>query len=153
MTGTEDSGSKTQIIQRMHDWKATFESKDADGMMSFYAPDDAFSAFDLMPPIQFHGGDQWRQNWVNFFSQWTGTPKLEFSDMEAYAAGDLSFVRLLVRLVGTMTGQQLDIWVRQTNCFRRIEDEWLMIHDHVSVPTDFATGQSLLGLSPAKPFG
>ena len=37
-------------------------------MMSFYADGDAFSAFDLMPPIEFRGGTGWRDNWVDFFA-------------------------------------------------------------------------------------
>ena len=52
-----------------------------------------------------------------------------------------------------MYGQEVDLWTRVTNCFRRIDGEWLMIHDHVSVPIDLATGKALLNLSPAKPLG
>ncbi len=147
------SDLEQQVLQRMQDWKKTFESKDVDGMMSFYADGESFSAFDLMPPIEFRGGDMWRLNWETFFAAWTGTPALTFSDVEVYASGDLSFVRLLCRLEGTMSGQALDLWVRQTNCFRLLDGQWLMIHDHVSMPTDFATGQSLMNLSPDKPFG
>lgn len=142
-----------QIVQRMQDWKKAFEAKDVDGMMSFYAEGEAFSAFDLMPPIEFHGGDMWRENWVNFFAAWQGELRLEFDALEVHATDDLAFVRSFVRLVGTMYGEQVDLWTRVTNCFRLIDGEWLMIHDHVSVPIDFATGRALLNLSPAQPFG
>ncbi|MFD3375784.1 MULTISPECIES: YybH family protein [unclassified Streptomyces] len=152
-TTTPINSLDEQIRQRMEDWRTSFEAKDVDGMMSFYADGDAFSAFDLMPPIEFRGGDMWRQNWVGFFAAWEGALHLEFSNVEVHASHDLAIVRLLVRLVGTMEGQKFDLWVRTTNCFRRIDGEWLMIHDHVSVPLDFATGQSLMNLSPAKPFG
>ncbi len=153
MSEHDSAALQDQVLQRMHDWKATFEAMDVDGMMSFYADGDAFSAFDLMPPIEFRGGTMWRDNWVNFFGQWQAAPELEFAELEVYASGDLSFVRLMCRLVGTMSGHPLDMWVRQTNCFRLIDGEWLMIHDHVSLPTDFATGQSLMALSPSAPFG
>ena len=59
-----------QITQRMLDWKKAFEAKDVDAVMSFYADGNAFSAFDLMPPIEFRGGDMWRENWVSFFDAW-----------------------------------------------------------------------------------
>lgn len=152
-TASNTNELEQQVLLRMEDWKTAFESKDVDGVMAFYADGDAFSAFDLMPPIEFRGGDEWRSNWEGFFSAWTGSPALTFADVEVYASGDLSFVRLFCRLEGTMSGQVLDLWVRQTNCFRLIGGQWLMIHDHVSMPTDFATGQSLMDLAPKSSLG
>lgn len=60
-----------QIAQVMERWKEAFEAKDVDGMMSFYAAGTEFSAFDLMPPIEFKGGEMWRDNWVAFFGAWS----------------------------------------------------------------------------------
>ena len=142
-----------RLVRRMQDRKKTFEAKDVDGIMSCYAEGEAFSAFEFMPPIGFHGGDMWRQNRVAFFAAWQGPLSLEFADLEVHATDDLGFVRSFARLVGTMYGQEVDLWTRVTNCFRRIDGEWLMIHDHVSVPIDLATGKALLNLSPAKPLG
>ncbi|GGP64850.1 nuclear transport factor 2 family protein [Saccharothrix coeruleofusca] len=142
-----------ELALRMEQWRKTFEAKDVEGMMSFYADGEAFSAFDLMPPIEFRGGEMWRRNWVDFFAAWRGPLRLDFADVEVHASTDLGFARLLVRLVGTMNGQEVDLWVRTTNCFRRVDGQWLMIHDHVSVPLDFATGRALTTLSPSKPMG
>ena len=145
--------SQQEILQRMQDWKSAFEAKDVDAMMSFYADGDAFSAFDLMPPIEFHGGDMWRDGWVAFFTAFQGPLRLEFSGMRVHAADELAVARVFVRLVGTFNGQATDMWVRTTNCFQLIDGQWLMVHDHVSVPTDFATGRSLTDLTPDKPYG
>ncbi|WP_380167593.1 nuclear transport factor 2 family protein [Jannaschia sp. R86511] len=150
-TGTRSPDEATveqQVLARMAQWRATFEAKDVDGMMTFYADGDAFSAFDLMPPLEFRGGAGWRANWVSFFAAWQGVPHLELTDVEVHGAGDLAVVRAMVRLHGTMSGQATDLWVRQTNVFRHLGGQWLMVHDHVSVPTDFATGRSLTDLSP-----
>jgi ketosteroid isomerase-like protein len=140
--------STEQIKRRMQDWKRTFEAKDVEGMMTFYAEGQAFSAFDLMPPIEFRGGEQWRQGWGNFFGAFDGPLGLEFSGLEVHANDDLAFARLFIRLQGVMNGQDTDMWVRTTNCFRLIAGQWLMVHDHVSMPTDFATGQTLTNLKP-----
>lgn len=64
-----------------------------------------------------------------------------------FAAGDPRGVLAIPR-AGVMNGTAIDTWVRQTNCFRLIGDAWLMVHDHVSWPTDFATGKSLMDLVP-----
>ncbi|MGL5860051.1 MAG: YybH family protein [Phycicoccus sp.] len=148
----DEQSTVEQVLRVMDRWKAAFEAKSVDEMMSFYTEGTQFSAFDLMPPIEFRGGERWRDNWTTFFALW-GAVRLEFADLEAHASGELAVVRLFSRLTGTMSGQEVDLWVRQTNCFRLVDGEWLMFHDHVSVPTDFATGRSLLGLSPDNPFG
>lgn len=144
---THSTAVDGELLDRMQEWKRTFEAKDVEGMMSFYAG-EAFTAFDLMPPIQFRGAEMWRRNWVGFFAAFQGAPTMEFADVEVQASGDLGLVRLLNRLTGRMSGERIDIWVRQTNVFRLIDGVWLMVHDHVSVPTDFATGQALLDLTP-----
>jgi ketosteroid isomerase-like protein len=41
-----------------------------------------------------------------------------------------------------------DLWVRWTACFRSIGGAWLIVHDHVSVPTDFGHGRARLDLVP-----
>ncbi|MEV7629816.1 nuclear transport factor 2 family protein [Actinoplanes sp. NPDC089786] len=153
MITAQTPGLDQQIRQRMLAWKDAFEAKDVDAMMSFYADGDAFSAFDLMPPIEFRGGTMWRDNWVNFFAVFEGPLRLEFSGLQVQAADQLAVVRVLVRLDGTMDGQVTDMWVRTTNCFRLIGGQWLMFHDHVSMPVDFATGRTLMHLTPEKPFG
>jgi ketosteroid isomerase-like protein len=151
MTDSNTSASATALEESVREavfrWKASFEAKDVDGMMAFYAP-EGFTAFDLMPPLQFTGGPMWRENWVTFFAAFEGPVELEFDDLEVYASGDLAFIRAFVRLGGVMYGAPLDTWVRQTNCFRLVDGEWLMIHDHVSWPTDFATGRSIQDLTP-----
>ncbi len=151
ITPTADIGA--QIRQRMQDWKNAFESKDVDAMMSFYADGDAFSAFDLMPPIEFRGGTMWRDNWVSFFAAFDGPLRLQFSGLEVHTSDQLAVARVLVRLDGTLNGQATDMWVRTTNCFRLADGQWLMFHDHVSMPVDFATGRTLMHLTPEKPFG
>ncbi|MFI5937931.1 YybH family protein [Actinoplanes sp. NPDC051494] len=142
-----------QIRQRMQEWKDAFEAKDVDAMMSFYSDGDAFSAFDLMPPIEFRGGTGWRDNWAGFFAAFAGPLRLEFAGLEVHSSDQLAVARVFVRLDGTMNGQDTDMWVRTTNCFRLIDGRWLMFHDHVSMPVDFATGRTVMHLSPEKPFG
>jgi ketosteroid isomerase-like protein len=55
----------------------------------------------------------------------------------------------LARLSGTLkNGTRSGYWVRWTTFLRRIDGQWLIVHDQISVPTDFATGRALLDLRP-----
>jgi ketosteroid isomerase-like protein len=115
--------------------------------MSFYAP-EGFTAFDLMPPFEFGGGDEWRANWEIFYEAFEGPIVCELADLLVYVKEDMAVARAAVHMVGTMYAQSMDTWVRSTNCFRLIGGEWLMFHDHVSWPIDFATGTAMMDLTP-----
>ncbi|GCB51550.1 nuclear transport factor 2 family protein [Streptomyces sp. NL15-2K] len=136
-----------QVRAQVFAWRDAFVSKDVDAIMSFYAP-EGFTAFDLMPPFEFGGGEMWRRNWEEFYAAFDGPLSLDVADLLVYAQGELAIARCAVRMTGTMYGRPMDSWVRTTNCFRLIDGQWLMIHDHVSWPIDFATGKALMDLTP-----
>ncbi len=141
-----NNNEEAQIQQKLDSWKAAFEAGDAERLMSFYSPE--IVAFDIMPPLQFVGEDEWRNNWTGFLKQFEGNPTLETRNMTITCSAEVAFVRCLMRIKGKMNGQQMDVWTRVTNCFRKIDDNWLIVHDHVSVPVDFSADKPCLGLKP-----
>jgi ketosteroid isomerase-like protein len=69
--------------------------------------------------------------------------------MRIVAGGDVAFIHALERLSGTLkNGQKSEVWVRATSGLQKIDGKWLIVHDHVSVPTDFETGKAVLDLKP-----
>jgi ketosteroid isomerase-like protein len=73
----------------------------------------------------------------------------EVRELSVVVDGDLGVVHSLNRIKGTMVnGATNEYWLRWTACFRRIGGDWLIAHDHVSVPTDFLTGRAKLDLEP-----
>jgi ketosteroid isomerase-like protein len=62
---------------------------------------------------------------------------------------DVAFAHSLNRISGTLKdGSRSDFWLRSTTCFRKIDGNWLIAHDHVSVPLDLEPGTALLNLEP-----
>jgi ketosteroid isomerase-like protein len=41
------------------------------------------------------------------------------------------------------------MWVRASFGFRKIDGEWLIVHDQVSVPFDVRTGRGVTDLEPS----
>jgi ketosteroid isomerase-like protein len=45
-------------------------------------------------------------------------------------------------------GDRIGPWVRYTAGFRKIDGNWVIAHDQVSVPIDFGSGRALVNLEP-----
>ena len=56
---------------------------------------------------------------------------------------------MLIHSTGTLaTGNEVDYWVRTTNAFRRVDGNWLITHEHVSLPVDLRTRTAVMDLVP-----
>jgi ketosteroid isomerase-like protein len=117
--------------------------------MALYAPGDDVVAYDVVPPLQLKGKDTYRKDYVEFLAQNDGPIHVEFRDMRILCSGDVGFVHALARFSGKLKGgQQSDMWLRTTSGLRKMDGTWLIVHDHVSLPTDFESGKAILDLKP-----
>jgi len=44
--------------------------------------------------------------------------------------------------------EKTDVWVRATVCFRKIDGQWKVTHEHISVPFDMETFKASVHLKP-----
>ena len=122
-------------------------NKNLEGVMSFYAPEVV--SFDIAPPLRYVGADAFRTVWEEVFSSFQGPIGYEMHDTNITVGDDVAFSYSLNRISGTLTtGQQTDLWLRSTVCFRKINGKWLIVHTQVSVPVDLETGRAVLFLKP-----
>jgi ketosteroid isomerase-like protein len=141
--------SSRQISQIFNGWAKAFEAKDVDGVMAMYAPGSALTAYDIVPPLQFKGADAYRKDYSVFFSQFSGPLQVETPDMHIDVNGDTAFVYGLERITGKTTGgAPVDMWLRYTEGLKNIGGRWLVVHEHISVPVDMATGKARMDLKP-----
>jgi uncharacterized protein (TIGR02246 family) len=136
------------IRQRVEELVKAVQTKDIDGVMSIYAHDVV--AFDIVPPLRYVGADAYRQRWQETFAAYAGPIEYEVRDLQITTEGDLAFLHSLNHVKGTLaSGQSTDVWLRWTACLRLIEGVWVIVHLHVSVPADLASGRAELNLQPA----
>lgn len=151
---SEDVATAYEVAAKRSAWVEAFESQDVDRMMSFYVED--IYSYDMMAApdgdalaMAFDGTEIWEANWVTFFELFEDDLDVTIDNLTVYQSGDIATVRGLTRLQGTMAGgQYIDMWSRETNVLHRVDGEWLVVHDHVSVPIDFETGQAQMNLTP-----
>ncbi len=143
----EEAVAEALIRQRVEDGAKAIRAKDIDGVMSLYASN--IVSFDLNPPLRYVGANNKRRAWQEAFAAYTGPIVYEVRELNVTTHGELAFVHSLNHVKGTLaSGHISDLWLRWTACFRRIDDVWLVVHDHVSVPADLEHGQAVLNLTP-----
>jgi uncharacterized protein (TIGR02246 family) len=148
MAGEEDRQNDEAAIRGLLDnCIKALHDKDIEGVMAIYAPDVV--SFDIMPPLQYIGADAFRNVWEEVFSVYQGPINYEIHDLSITVGDDIAFIHSLNHNSGTLiTGQQADLWLRWTACFRKINGRWLIVHHQNSVPVDLATGKAVLDLKP-----
>jgi ketosteroid isomerase-like protein len=117
-------------------------------VVSIYAPD--LVSFDIVPPLRHMSAEAKKKNWIDVFATYDHPLEYELRDLTLTVGDGLAIGHSLNRISGTLqkTGERNGYWLRWTTGFRKIGGVWLIVHDHVSVPTDFKSGDSLLNLAP-----
>ena len=122
-------------------------ARDSDKLMSSHAPDVVM--FDALNPLQYVGSAKVRERAEQWLSWYQGSIGYEIRDLNIEAGEGVAFCHYLYRVSGTMTnGSEVDMWVRSTICFCKIDGEWMVTHEHSSVPFDAESGKASVDLKP-----
>jgi uncharacterized protein (TIGR02246 family) len=147
-TNTHYPTDETDIRQRIDQLARAIQAADLEAVMSIYTPDVV--SFDIEPPLQHVGAEAKRKNWERVFAAYERPLGYEIRDLAIAASDDVAFAHSLNRLSGTLKSgtTTTGFWIRATTCFRKVDDNWLIAHDQVSVPLEMTTGAGLLNLKP-----
>ena len=143
------TGDEAQIRALEDRFVAAVNTKDLDAIMKVYVGDESLFVFDVTPPREYVGAAAYRKDWEEFMKGFDGNPKFEVSNLAITTSGDLAFSHSIQHVSGKDTkGQPIDVTVRVTDVYRKIGGNWLIMHEHVSVPVDFETGKPDLMSKP-----
>lgn len=139
--------AEAQIRALIDDQAKAIRAKDISGSVANYAPDVLL--FDVVNPLQYLGSEAVRKRLTEWFASFRGPIGYELRDLSIATGDDGAFSHSLNRVSATTTaGKKLDMWWRATVCYRRIDGEWMITHEHASVPFDVASGRASLDLKP-----
>ena len=127
---TQHAVDEAAIRQRIGELVEAVSAMDLNGVKLAYAPD--IVSFDIVPPLRHVGAAAKWQNWVDVFTVYQRPLGYETRDLTITVGDDVAFAHSLNRISGTLkNGNSADYWVRWTACFRKIDGNWLIAHDHV----------------------
>ncbi|HET6740334.1 MAG TPA: nuclear transport factor 2 family protein [Kribbella sp.] len=116
-------------------------------LKTLFAPD--LVSFDIQPPLRHAGAATKQASWEMIFESFALPLEYEVRDPAVLVDGDLAVVYSLNHMNATMNaGPKVDYWLRATSTWRRIDGSWIVVHDHVSVPTNFLDRTAAMDLMP-----
>jgi ketosteroid isomerase-like protein len=121
------------LRERMEGLAQAIRDKNPDALMTCYAPDVV--VYDVYPPLEVRGAPAYRKNFERWFSIVRGPITYDLQDVhithsESHATWrSLSHVRAT-----TIGGQPMDYWVRVTTILENRSGQWLITHEHISMP-------------------
>jgi len=128
---------------------AAFKAKDVDAIMKVYVPDQSLVVFDVVPPRQFVGAAAYRKDWQDFLGSLNGPITVELSDLAVVSDHNLAYGHSIQHVAGTdKQGKKMDLTVRVSDVYKKIKGQWLIVHEHVSIPVDLDTGKPDLASKP-----
>ncbi|HEX4325286.1 MAG TPA: nuclear transport factor 2 family protein [Burkholderiales bacterium] len=130
-----ESQDEAAIRSLIESWAAAVRRKDIDAILQHHSAD--FIMFDVPPPFQSTGLEAYRDTWDTFYS-WSSDPiPFDFTSMRISAGGEVAFVVATMRCAEPgPDGRQIPLDFRLTVGLRKIGGQWMITHEHHSVPAE-----------------
>ena len=128
--GTKDEAAIRDLIEQ---WAKAVRNKNIDRILANHSPD--ILMFDVPPPIQSKGIDAYRKTWDLFFDWSRDDPAFDIQEMNITAGNEVAFVTALMRCAGK-TENESGLDFRLTVGLRKIDDQWIIMHEHHSIPAE-----------------
>jgi ketosteroid isomerase-like protein len=123
----------TSLRDRLESLAQAIRDKDVDAIMAHYAPDVV--VFDVLPPPDTKGSANYRKNFERWFETMPGPIAYEMSDLHISQSESHAFCHFQSHVKGTKpSGEKTEYSVRVTTCLQKANGQWLVAHEHVSVP-------------------
>lgn len=143
---TELESDESHICSLIEKRSTAVQNRDVDYLISLYASDARL--FEVLPPLT-HSGSNVKESTENWLDAYQGSVGYEIRDLSVTVGADVAFSDYFYLVTGTLkSGDSVEMWVRATVCWRKVDDAWFIVHEHQSVPFDPATGQALTNLTP-----
>ena len=125
--------AETQIRALIEAWADAVRRHDLPAILAHHAPDIVM--FDVPPPFQSRGLDEYRKTWDLFFGYHEPSQAFDIKELAITAGDDVAFAVATMRC-GSTSGSPEDggLLFRLTIGLRKVDGDWRITHEHHSVP-------------------
>jgi uncharacterized protein (TIGR02246 family) len=119
-----------ELIER---WAKAVRDKDFDGILACHAAN--ILMFDVPPPFESKGIEAYRETWNLFYSCQPEPIAFDIQRLDVVAGAEVAFAAALMQCEEKeKNGELTKLNFRLTVGLRKIEERWMILHEHHSVP-------------------
>jgi uncharacterized protein (TIGR02246 family) len=127
------TADETEIRRIFDQWSKAVRDKDLETIRAHHHPD--ILMFDVPPPFLSRGIDAYMGTWDLFFTCTPTDVKFDFDHLEIQASPEVAFLTAIGHCRNTEPdGQVLPLDFRLTMGLRKIDGQWVILHEHHSLP-------------------
>ena len=121
------------IRKLIKNWAKAVRAKDLPGILAHHSAD--MLMFDVPPPFESKGIEAYAKTWDLFFTMQPEPVAFDVRHMDIVAGVDVAFVAALMQCDELdQAGQRIKLDFRLTVGLCKIDGQWLILHEHHSVP-------------------
>jgi uncharacterized protein (TIGR02246 family) len=145
----DTSAADLAAIRALEDkFAAAFNAKDADAIMALYSSSDDLVVFDVVPPRQYTGWAAYKKDWEDTFAAYPGPVVFQVNDLAVTVGGNVAYSHSIQTANLTdKAGKKVSLTIRVTDGYKKVNGQWVISHEHASIPVDLAT---MKGVSDSK---
>jgi len=132
----QDETAESQIKAVIDAWADAVRRHDLAGILAHHEQDIVM--FDVPPPLQSRGIDEYKKTWDLFFRYHEPSQAFDIEELAITAGEDVGFAFAIVRCgSGTFSGppEEGGFLFRLTIGLGKIDGDWRITHEHHSVPS------------------
>jgi uncharacterized protein (TIGR02246 family) len=131
---TAASTTKEDFASIIKEYYDAWNTLDLDKPAKYYAKDADLVFYDVTP-LKYNGWSEYRKGVEKLLSGYSSLKLVPNDDLKIGRAGRVVWTTLTFHLVGTTKdGTKSDLESRHTAIWVKRQGQWLIVHEHVSVP-------------------
>lgn len=94
---------------------------------------------------QLNNVEEYKTEWAKFSPYFMDGMQISRSEMKLHTSDSLAVLHCLSKVEHSALKGKLQMpWCRTTLCLKKMNDEWRIIHQHISMPVDILTGKAVI---------
>jgi ketosteroid isomerase-like protein len=126
--------NEAQIRTLVENWAVAVRNKDMDGILAYHSADIVM--YDVPPPFQSVGIEAYRSTWDIFF-KYTKPGVFDIRELHIIADDHVAFCYATMKCSDKSDSADfVELPFRLTIGLKKINNQWIIMHEHHSIPAE-----------------
>lgn len=129
-----------EVLDQIKHWDSAVVTLDIDQITNQCAED--VSMFDVSS--QMNGIEEYKTEWYKFSPYFNENMQISRRNIKVYTSDDLAVVHCFSKVEHkALLGKLKMPWCRTTICMKKDHEQWLLVHQHISMPINLTDGKAI----------